>query len=71
MLEDPLKVQIIPIGDDCSLHEAFNVRLEELKVIDLAFLHECASPTIAVLYEDTKEQRHIKTYEIIVRDKVR
>ncbi len=31
----------------------------------------CAAPTIAVLYEDTKEQRHVKTYEVSLRDKVR
>jgi DNA damage-binding protein 1 len=52
------------------LQEAFNVRLDELKVLDLAFLHNCQVPTLAVLYEDTKEQRHIKTYEVSLRDKV-
>ena len=31
----------------------------------------CAAPTIAVLYEDTKEQRHVKTYEVSLREKVR
>lgn len=31
----------------------------------------CATPTIAVLYEDTKEQRHVRTYEVSLRDKVR
>ena len=46
------------------------MRLDELKVLDLAFLHGCAAPTLAVLYEDTKEQRHIKTYETSFRDKV-
>jgi len=51
--------------------EAFNLRLEELKVLDLAFLHNCNVPTIAVLFEDTKEQRHIKTYQVNMRDKVR
>lgn len=50
--------------------EAFNIRLDESKVIDLAFLHNCNVPTVAVLYEDTKEQRHIKTYEISMREKV-
>lgn len=50
--------------------EAFNIRLDEAKVIDMAFLHNCSVPTIAVLFEDTKEQRHIKTYEINMREKV-
>lgn len=31
----------------------------------------CAAPTVAVLYEDTREQRHVRTYEVSVRDKVR
>jgi len=62
-------LQIIPIVDG-ALQEAFNVRLDELKVLDLAFLHGCAVPTLAVLFEDTKEQRHIKTYQVSVKDKV-
>ncbi|KAG7666932.1 hypothetical protein KSW81_000683 [Nannochloris sp. 'desiccata'] len=60
--------KIIPIVDG-ALQEAFNVRLDELKVLDLAFLHGCAVPTLAVLFEDTKEQRHIKTYQVSVKDK--
>jgi DNA damage-binding protein 1 len=64
-------LKIIPIGDNGALQEAFNVRLEELKVLDVAFLHGCAAPTLSVLYEDTKEQRHIRTYEVSLRDKVR
>ena len=63
-------MQVIPIGDGGVMMEAFNIRLDELKVIDLAFLHNCNVPTIAVLYEDTKEQRHIKTYEINLKEKV-
>jgi hypothetical protein len=62
-------LQIIPIVDG-ALQEAFNVRLDELKVLDLAFLHGCDVPTLAVLFEDTKEQRHIKTYRVSVKDKV-
>jgi hypothetical protein len=30
----------------------------------------CAAPTVAVLFEDTKEQRHVKTYEVSLREKV-
>lgn len=51
------------------LQEAFTVRLHELKVVDIAFLFGFTTPTIAVLYEDTKECRHIKTYQISVKDK--
>ncbi|PSC68559.1 DNA damage-binding 1 [Micractinium conductrix] len=61
--------KVIPLDERGTLGEAFNMRLDELKVIDLAFLDGCTAPTIAVLYEDTKEQRHVKTYEVSVRDK--
>lgn len=101
--------QVIPLDERGGLQEAFNMRLDELRVVDIAFLGElvvlagadslyckalpssfqphaftlhclphcrclsadgCAAPTIAVLYEDTKEQRHVKTYEVSLRDKV-
>jgi DNA damage-binding protein 1 len=45
-------------------------RLEELQVLDLAFLHmNDATPTIAVLYQDAKETRHLKTYRLDLKDK--
>ena len=40
-------------------------------VIDIKFLHACKLPTVAVLYQDTKEARHFKTYQVLVKDKVR
>jgi DNA damage-binding protein 1 len=55
-----------------QLREAFNLRLDELQVVDIAFLFACQTrPTIAVLYQDQKETRHVKTYEICVKTKVR
>lgn len=45
--------------------------MEELSIIDIQFLDGCSKPTIAVLYQDTKEARHIKTYTVILKDKVR
>lgn len=50
--------------------EMFNCRLEELNVIDMAFLAGCSVPTVALLYEDAKHARHIKTYAISMRSKV-
>lgn len=62
--------KVIPLEErGLGLGEAFNMRLDELKVVDIAFLDGCATPTIAVLYEDTKEQRHVKTYEVSLHDK--
>jgi DNA damage-binding protein 1 len=59
----------IPIDEKGQLHEAFNIRIEELTVIDIKFLYGTAQPTIVVLYEDTKESRHIKTYQISLSQK--
>ena len=51
------------------MQESFNIRLEELQVIDLVFVHGLPKPTIALLYQDSKEGRHLKTYEVHVREK--
>eukprot|EP00271_Cylindrocystis_brebissonii_P010251 TRINITY_DN26392_c0_g1_i1.p1 TRINITY_DN26392_c0_g1~~TRINITY_DN26392_c0_g1_i1.p1 ORF type:complete len:1092 (+),score=241.19 TRINITY_DN26392_c0_g1_i1:211-3486(+) len=61
--------KVIPIDSKGLLKEAFNIRLEELSVLDMKFLYGCAKPTIAVLYQDTKEARHVKTYEIQLKEK--
>ncbi|XP_011011819.1 PREDICTED: DNA damage-binding protein 1a-like isoform X2 [Populus euphratica] len=52
-----------------KLKEAFNIRLEELQVLDIKFLHGCSKPTIVVLYQDNKDARHVKTYEVALKDK--
>ncbi|KAK9711909.1 DNA damage-binding protein 1a [Basidiobolus ranarum] len=54
------------IGD---LREPFNIRLEELQVISMAFLYGTVHPTIAILHQDTKEKRHIRTYEVLMNEK--
>ena len=62
--------KVIPAGADGKLSpESFNIRLEELKVLDIAFLHGMPKPTLALLFEDNKEGRHLKTYEVSTRDK--
>jgi DNA damage-binding protein 1 len=38
-------------------------------VIDIKFLYGTAQPTIVVLYQDTKEARHVKTYQISLSQK--
>ncbi|CAI5964736.1 unnamed protein product, partial [Closterium sp. NIES-64] len=43
--------KVIPIDAKGHLKEAFNIRLEELQVIDIKFLFACERPTIAVLYQ--------------------
>ncbi|KAI8467206.1 MAG: mono-functional DNA-alkylating methyl methanesulfonate N-term-domain-containing protein [Monoraphidium minutum] len=63
-------LKVVPIDERGSLgSEMFNVRLEELGVIDMAFLAGCATPTVALLYEDAKHARHIKAYAVGLRSK--
>ena len=56
--------------DSMGFHEAFNVRVEELQVLDMQFLYGCARPTVALLFQDNKNARHLRTYEISLKDKV-
>eukprot|EP01127_Copromyxa_protea_P023248 TRINITY_DN865_c0_g1_i1.p1 TRINITY_DN865_c0_g1~~TRINITY_DN865_c0_g1_i1.p1 ORF type:complete len:1101 (-),score=191.49 TRINITY_DN865_c0_g1_i1:52-3354(-) len=56
-------LKVIPLDASGMLQEAYNLRIEELLVIDIKFLH-CPQPTIAVLYQDSKDARHVKTYEL-------
>ena len=57
--------KVIPAQASGALqNESFNIRLEELKVVDIVFLHGLPKPTLALLYEDNKEARHLKTYEV-------
>jgi len=37
--------------------------------LDITYLHGCVKPTVAVLYQDTKELRHVKTYELLLKEK--
>jgi DNA damage-binding protein 1 len=38
--------------------------MEEIRVLDIKFLHGMQRPMIVVLFEDTKGARHVKTYEV-------
>ena len=63
--------KIIPMDKTGQLREAFNLRLDELQVVDVKFLHGYSNsmPTIAVLYQDQKESRHVKTYSVDLKNK--
>ncbi|KAM0887190.1 hypothetical protein ACQ4PT_029232 [Festuca glaucescens] len=60
---------VIPFDNKGQLKEAFDIRLEELQVLDTKFLYGCVKPTIVVLYQDNKDARHVKTYEVALKDK--
>ena len=56
--------------DPMGFHEAFNIRVDELQVLSMEFLYGCPRPTVALLYHDNKDARHLRTYEISLKDKV-
>ncbi|KAH8972743.1 hypothetical protein BDL97_01G007000 [Sphagnum fallax] len=62
------KFKVIPIGSKGQLKEASNISLKELQVLDIKFLYGCSKPTIALLYQDNKDTRHLKTYEVQVEE---
>eukprot|EP00009_Paramoeba_aestuarina_P010924 CAMPEP_0201526994 /NCGR_PEP_ID=MMETSP0161_2-20130828/33637_1 /ASSEMBLY_ACC=CAM_ASM_000251 /TAXON_ID=180227 /ORGANISM="Neoparamoeba aestuarina, Strain SoJaBio B1-5/56/2" /LENGTH=281 /DNA_ID=CAMNT_0047927609 /DNA_START=109 /DNA_END=950 /DNA_ORIENTATION=+ len=62
-------LKVIPMLSSGCLENAFNIRLEELKVKDICFLHGCSRPTIALLYQDNRGNLNVKTYEIILGEK--
>ncbi|KAK7256389.1 hypothetical protein RIF29_29832 [Crotalaria pallida] len=47
--------QVIPFGNKERLKEAFNIRVEELQVLDIKFLYGCSKPTIVVLYQGLED----------------
>ncbi|KAG4304033.1 hypothetical protein PORY_002556, partial [Pneumocystis oryctolagi] len=51
------------------VNEAFNLRLTELNIITITFLFGCSKPTIAVLYQDSKYEKHLNSYEIILQSR--
>lgn len=61
-------LKIIPLEkDNCEL-KASSIRMEELEVQDLDFLHGCPNPTIILIHQDLNG-RHVKTHEISLKDK--
>ncbi|KAI5806768.1 mono-functional DNA-alkylating methyl methanesulfonate N-term-domain-containing protein [Peziza echinospora] len=49
------------VGDMC---EPVPIRLQELKVVDMAFLDTPGEPTVAMLYEDAMDNVNLKVYKI-------
>ncbi|CAH2227867.1 jg26038, partial [Pararge aegeria aegeria] len=51
--------KIIPLDKDSTELKAASLRLEELNVYDLEFLHGCSNPTLILIHQDLNG-RHIK-----------
>jgi DNA damage-binding protein 1 len=61
-------LKLIPMEADGMRH-AYNVRIEELKPIDVKFLHGCDKPTLCLLSEDNRGSRHLSTYTVDPKNK--
>ncbi|ALC47529.1 pic [Drosophila busckii] len=59
---------IIPLDKDATELKATNLRMDELVVYDVEFLHGCLNPTVIVIHKDN-DGRHVKSHEINLRDK--
>ncbi|XP_051128213.1 DNA damage-binding protein 1-like [Andrographis paniculata] len=60
--------KVLPFNNRGQLEAQFNLRLREQLVLDIKFLYGCQRPTIIVLYQDSRDARHVKTYEVIITD---
>lgn len=60
--------KFLPYDPNSKELRPFNVRIEELSIIDAQFLCSCSTPTIAIVYQN-HSGRHVKTYEISQREK--
>lgn len=49
--------KVIPLDRDNKELKAFNIRLEELHVIDVKFLYGCQAPTICFVYQVLGQER--------------
>uniref|UniRef100_H2YRR9 DNA damage-binding protein 1 n=1 Tax=Ciona savignyi TaxID=51511 RepID=H2YRR9_CIOSA len=60
--------KFLPYDPNSEELRPFNIRIEELSVIDAKFLHGYHGPTLVIIYQNS-QGRHVKTYEIDVREK--
>jgi len=54
---------------DKTFLDHFNITIEEVNIISMDFLHGASKPTLAILYQDHKKIRHVKTYELDLKTK--
>jgi len=67
--------KIMPIAEDGSFIDAYNIRLSELEVLGLRFLPPLSTaatsdaPTLAVLHEDSNLYRPVRLYEVLLSER--
>ncbi|KAF9543117.1 DNA damage-binding protein 1a [Mortierella hygrophila] len=54
---------------DSTFLDPFDLPIDEVTIMSMVFLHGCQRPTLALLYQDKKEVRHVKTYEFDLKNK--
>ncbi|EEB08308.1 damaged DNA binding protein Ddb1 [Schizosaccharomyces japonicus yFS275] len=52
-----------------SVQDNFTVRIMELDVLDIVFLYTSKTPTLAVLYKDSRSVIHLKAYTVNLAEK--
>eukprot|EP01091_Cochliopodium_minus_P000594 TRINITY_DN1052_c0_g2_i2.p1 TRINITY_DN1052_c0_g2~~TRINITY_DN1052_c0_g2_i2.p1 ORF type:complete len:680 (-),score=176.68 TRINITY_DN1052_c0_g2_i2:1364-3403(-) len=57
-------LKILPIDENSNFESTYNLRIDELIVLDIKFLEGYDLPTVAILYQDHQDSRHVKTYQI-------
>lgn len=60
--------KVITLDKDNKELKAFNIRVEDLHIQDIQFLHGCSVPTVAFIYQEGSS-RHVKTHEINIKEK--
>ena len=60
--------KIIPLDKENKELKAFIIRMEELTIYDMQFLHGCPTPTIAFIQNDSNS-RNVKTYQVSLKEK--
>lgn len=56
--------KVIPLDRDNKELKAFNIRLEELHVIDVKFLYGCQAPTICFVYQVLDWEEKGENYDL-------
>ncbi|CAM9510925.1 unnamed protein product, partial [Chrysoparadoxa australica] len=63
-------LKVIPVDARGQCKEPFNLHLEGIQeVLDMAFLYGTSKPAIAILYQDNRETRHVKSFTVSSKDK--
>ena len=62
-------LKLLPFSPSGKAQEPFSVRVEESNLLSITFLHGTLKPTLAVLYADHRQARHVKTYTLSPRER--